>query len=206
MHRQFQQARGDPSFGRPKKKKSSQKLDDDDRIRIILETQKEQLLAGTKSEILKHENKADLAENHLRGLKCQIEYQELDIGRSLERYTQSGREQDLLHEELADRERALRDTRIREIHEMEALKRTHEMHVAEFSKRKLIENQSIVNEFMIKVQEVQYETNCVNDSREFKDAESVRSGQLSHVPSESALIPLPTDPGGLLSRTRNPPA
>ena len=43
----------------------------------------------------------------------------------------------------------------------------------------------------------------MNDSREFKDAESVRSGQLSHVPSDSASFPLPTDQGGLLSRARN---
>ena len=41
-------------------------------------------------------------------------------------------------------------------------------------------------------------------SRDFKDAESVRSGQLLHVPSEPALFLLHTVPGGLLSRDRNP--
>ena len=50
---------------------------------------------------------------------------------------------------------------------------------------------------------MQNESSCMNDSREFKDAESVRSGQLSHVPSELVLFPLPTDPGGMLSRVRN---
>ena len=54
-----------------------------------------------------------------------------------------------------------------------------------------------------KVQELQNESSCMDDSREFKDVESVRSGQLSHVPSEPVLFPLPTDPGGLLSRVRN---
>ena len=39
----------------------------------------------------------------------------------------------------------------------------------------------------------------MNDSRDFKDAESVRSG-LSHVPSQPALLPLFPDPGGMLSR------
>ena len=43
----------------------------------------------------------------------------------------------------------------------------------------------------------------MEDSWDFHDAESVRSGQLSHVPSELALFPLPTDPGGLLSLDRN---
>ena len=57
---------------------------------------------------------------------------------------------------------------------------------------------------MAKVQELQNEINCMNDVRDFKDAESVRSGQLSHVPSELAIFPLPTDPGGPLSRDRNP--
>ena len=107
----------------------------------------------------------------------------------------SRREQDLLHEEQADRERALRDTRIRSIHEWETIV---------FSGGKLTENQNIINELMIKVQELQNEINCMNDSREFKHAESVRSGQQSHVPSEHALSPLSTDPGGLWSRAENP--
>ena len=59
---------------------------------------------------------------------------------------QSKREQDLLHEELADREWALRDTRIKWIHEMEELKRTHELRVDEFSGGKLIEHQNTINE------------------------------------------------------------
>ena len=43
----------------------------------------------------------------------------------------------------------------------------------------------------------------MDDSKELKDIESVRSGQSSHVPSEPVLFPLPTDPGGMLSRARN---
>ena len=44
----------------------------------------------------------------------------------------------------------------------------------------------------------------MNDSSDFKDAESVRSG-LSHVPSQPALSPPYRDPGGLLSRNNQPP-
>ena len=44
----------------------------------------------------------------------------------------------------------------------------------------------------------------MNDSRDFTDAESVRSG-LSHVPSQPALLPPFRDPGGLLSRNNQPP-
>ena len=82
---------------------------------------------------------------------------------------------------------------------MEELKRTQEFQVDEFSKGKLIENQNTINELMAKDQELQSEIKCMKDSRECKDAESVRSGQLSHVPREPELFPFL-----LLSRARNP--
>ena len=43
----------------------------------------------------------------------------------------------------------------------------------------------------------------MSDSRDFQDAESVRSRPLSRVPSESALLASQADQGGLLSRPRN---
>ena len=55
---------------------------------------------------------------------------------------------------------------------------------------------SIVNELTTKVQELQYEIKCMNDSRDFKDAESVLSGPFSHDLSESALLPPQADQGG----------
>ena len=44
----------------------------------------------------------------------------------------------------------------------------------------------------------------MNDLRDFKDAESVRSG-LSHVPSQPALLPHYRDPGEMLNRKDKPP-
>ena len=44
------------------------------------------------------------------------------------------------------------------------------------------------------------EVNCLKDSRDLKDAESVRSG-LFHVPSQPALLPPFRDPGGMLTRS-----
>ena len=44
----------------------------------------------------------------------------------------------------------------------------------------------------------------MSDSRDFKDAESVRSGP-SHVPSQPASFPSYRDPGGLLSRNNHSP-
>ena len=56
-----------------------------------------------------------------------------------------------------------------------------------------------------KIQELQNEINCINDSRDFRDAESVRSGQ-SHVTSQPVFFPLHPDPGGTLSRSLGMPS
>ena len=80
-------------------------------------------------------------------------------------HEQFRRDQAPLHEELADRQRALRDTRFGSIQKLEELKRDQEFRLEEFSRRRMVENH-------------------------FKDVESVRSGSLSHVPSQPALFPL----------------
>ena len=83
--------------------------------------------------------------------------------------------------------------------EQEELKRVQESRVDEFSRRRLIENQDTIDEVTARIQELQNEVNCLNDSRDFKDAESVRSGQ-SHVTSQPAILPLFRGPDGMLSR------
>ena len=45
----------------------------------------------------------------------------------------------------------------------------------------------------------------MNDSKDFKDAESARNG-LSHVSSQPALLPPFRDPGGMLSRSLGMPS
>ena len=117
---------------------------------------------------------------------------------------QSRQDQLLLQEELSEQNRDFRETRIKSLHEMEEFKRVQELRVDEFSRRRLIENQDTVNEFTASIQELQNENNCMNGSRDFKDAEAVRSGP-SHVPSQPALLPLYRDPGRLLSRNSQPP-
>ena len=56
-----------------------------------------------------------------------------------------------------------------------------------------------------KIQELQNEINCMNDSRDFQDAESVRSGQ-SHVTSQPVFFPPHPDPGGIQSRSLGMPS
>ena len=103
-----------------------------------------------------------------------------------------------------EQKRELHEADEKSLYEMEELKRVQESRVDESSRRRLVENQDTINELTARIQELQNEVNCMNDSRDFKDAEAVRSG-LSHVPSQPALLPPFRDLGPLLSRNNQPP-
>ena len=88
---------------------------------------------------------------------------------------------------------------------MEELKRFQGSTFDTIAKRKLVEDRDIILELTGKIQELQNEINCMNDSRDFQDAESVRSGQ-SHVASQPVFFPPHPDPGGMLSRSLGMPS
>ena len=69
----------------------------------------------------------------------------------------------------------------------------------------MVENQDTINELTARIQEQQSEGNCLNDSKDFQDAESVRSGQ-THVTSQPVFFPPHPDPGGMLSRSLGMPS
>ena len=80
------------------------------------------------------------------------------------------------------------------------------------ARRKLIEDQNTILELSGRVQELQNEVNCMNDSKEFQDAESVRIGN-SHVTSRPVSFPPHPKLGGMLrhsfvspSRREGPPS
>ena len=68
------------------------------------------------------------------------------------------------------------------------------------TRRRLVEDQDTILELTGKIQELQNEINCMNDSRDCQDAESVRSGH-SHVASQPVSFPRHPIPGGMLSRS-----
>ena len=88
---------------------------------------------------------------------------------------------------------------------MKELKRFQGSTFDTFSRRKLIEDRDTILELTAKIQELQNEVNCMNHSRDFTDAESVRSGQ-SHVTSQLAFIPPFQNPGGMPSRSLGMPS
>ena len=54
---------------------------------------------------------------------------------------------------------------------MEELQKIHVLKVEELSRRKLTEDQNTIMELRAKIWELQHEVNCMNDSKDFKDAE-----------------------------------
>ena len=88
---------------------------------------------------------------------------------------------------------------------MEELRKFQSSTLETIARRRLIEDQDTVLELTGKIQELQIEIHCMNDSRDFQDAESVRSGN-SHVTSRPVSFPPHPIPGGMLSRSFGMPS
>ena len=101
--------------------------------RSVLEEQRDHLLTEAKSETLEQECKVDTLNSCIREFQRQAHSNRLEMDNVNYGYEEHRREQARLHEELAQREKPLRDTRIRNIHEVEEWKRAQEMRIDEFS-------------------------------------------------------------------------
>ena len=75
---------------------------------------------------------------------------------------QSRRDQLPIQEELSEQNRALRETRIRHMRDMEELQKSHVSKVDELSRRKLTEDQNTNVELEARIRELQNEVNCMN--------------------------------------------
>ena len=71
---------------------------------------------------------------------------------------------------------------------MEELRKFQSSTFDTLARRKFIEDHNTIMELSGRLQELQNEVNCLNDSQDFQDAESVRSGN-SHVTSQPMLFP-----------------
>ena len=118
-------------------------------------------------------------------------------------------ERKILQEELLRQQKDFREVHQQNLTEMEELRKnqssTFDTHA------KLIEDQNTNMELSGRLQELQNEVNCMNDSKDFQGAESVRSGN-SHVTSQPGVFPKHPPFEGLLRpsfvsprRTDGPP-
>ena len=138
-----------------------------EQIRILLDRQREQILADCQAEILKHECQADYDRRSIQKLNEVIESQRGESSRALACDEQLRRDQQLLHEQFLERNRDLREAHEKSLNEMEELKRFQGSTFDKISMRKSIEDRDTILELTGKIQELQNEINCLNDSRNF---------------------------------------
>ena len=153
-------------------------------IRTLLEEQRQPILAECHTRVSHHELQAAQAEEERRLLQGQLWQQKLEFCEAHQR----------------------------SLAEMEELWKFQSSAFDTVARRKLIEDQNTILELSGRVQELQNEVNCMNDSKDFQDAESIRSGN-SHVTSRPMSFPPHPIPEGILthsfvtpSRREGPPS
>ena len=120
-------------------------------------------------------------------------------------------ERKILQEELWRQQQDFREVHRQNLTEMKELQKFQSSTYDTLTRQKFIEDQNTIMELSGRLQELQNEVNSMNDSEDFQDAESVRSGN-SHVTSQPGLFPKHPPFAGLLRpsfvsprRTDGPP-
>ena len=188
----------------PNVRENPRRSSENEQIRIRLERQRELILADCQAEIQKHEFQADY-DRSIEKLSEVVESQRGEIYRAHQGDEQLRRDQQLLHKQLLKQNWDLREAHEKSVIEMEELKRFQGSTFDPISSRKLVEDRDTILEFTGKIQELQNDINCMNDARDFQDAESVRSGQ-SQLTSQPMFFPPHPDLGGILSRSLGMPS
>ena len=155
----------------------------------LLEGNKDHVLSQARSDLAKQELRVESLKKCTGELQRQTEEQILELQDAQDGFVESGREQSRLWEELSMKEKVLRDTQIRNMHEMGEINRAQELRVDEISVQQLRENHETIQQLTSHLQQMQEQMNSMNDSGDFQDVESNSSGRLSHVSSQLAMIP-----------------
>ena len=172
--------------------------------RTLLDRQKEIILAECQAEIKKHEFQANYDRRSVQKLSEIIDSQQEELHCAQAEELQR-RDQQLLHAQLLQQNSELREARNKSLNEMEELKKFQSSTFDTIARRRLVDDQDTILELTGKIQELQNEINCMNDSRDFQDAESIRSGN-SHVASRPVSFPPQPIPEGMLSRSTGMPS
>ena len=154
----------------------------------LLDGNRDHWLAEARSTLTKQEYKVESLNTCISELQQQTCAQRLELEDAYFGYVESRREQDRLQEELIMKEKALRDTQIRSIHEMGEMKRAQELRADKFSVQKLRESRDTTQRLASQIQELQERVNCMNDSGDLQGVEPNYSGNFSHVPSQRAVM------------------
>ena len=101
---------------------------------------------------------------------------------------QAEQERRILQGELLRQQQDFREVHQQNLTEMKEMQKFQNSTFDELTRQKFIEDQNTIMELSGRLQELQNEVNCMNDSKDFQDAESVRSGN-SHVTSQPGVFP-----------------
>ena len=138
-------------------------------IRTLLDEQRQMIIAEYCEKIGHHELQAARAEEERRILQEELWRQQLDF----------------------------REVHQQSLTEREELRKFQSSTYDTLARKKLIEYQNTIMELSGRLQELQNEVNCMSDSKDFQDAESVRSGN-SYVTNQPMLFPTHPIPEGML--------
>ena len=180
-------------------------------IRTLFDEQKEQILAECKAKINRHEFQAAYDRRSLLKLGEIVDSQQEELHCARAEEVQQ-RDQQLLQEQLLQQNLELRQAHQKSLNDMEELEKFQSSTFDTIARRRLVEDQDTILELSDRMQELQNEINCMSDSKDFQDAESVRSGN-SHVTSQPVSFPPHPIPEGMLrhsfgvpSRREGPPS
>ena len=173
--------------GRPVRPSGQELIVGNAQIRTLLDRQKERILAECQPEINRHEFQADFDRRSLRkfGELLESQQEELHCAQAEELHR---RDQQLLHERLLQQNSELREAQHKSLNEMEESKKFQSSTFDTNARRRLVEDQDTFLELTGKIQDLQNEINCMNDSKDFQDAESIRSPTLPVDRCHSHLI------------------
>ena len=129
-------------------------------IRTLLDEQRQMIIAECCEKVSHHELQAARAEQ----------------------------ERKILQEELWRQQQDFREVYQQNLTEMKELQKFQSSTFDALTRQKFIEDQNTIVKLSGRLQELQNEVNCMNDSKDFQDAESVRSGN-SHVISQPGVFP-----------------
>ena len=175
-------------------------------IRTLLDKQKEQILAECQARINRHEFQAAYDRRSLLKLGEIVGSQQEELHCTRPEEVQQ-RDQQLLQEQLLQQNLELRQAHHKSLTELEELKKFQsseelsKFYFDTIARRRLVEDQDTI----LELTGLQNEINCLNDSRDFQDAESVRSGT-SHVTNQPVSFQHHPIPGGMLSRSIGMPS
>ena len=101
---------------------------------------------------------------------------------------QAEQDRRILREELWRQQQDFREVHQQNLTEMKELRKFQSSTFDTLTRQKFIEDQNTIMELSGRLQELQNEVNCMNDSKDFRDAESICSGN-SHVTSQPGVFP-----------------